>query len=495
MAATDPNAYGASWHAATMVEAPPRGPLTLECDVDVCVIGGGFAGLTVALETARRGWSVAVLEARRVAWNASGANTGFVRPGFAADAPALIEKVGREHARTLWSFSEAGAEYVRRTIRETGMPGVDIEEHGWLHVSKTGDDSKLNGHADLLGREFGTAAEFWPTERVHAQLRSQRYFGGIFFPNAFSINPLNYALGLAAAAEAAGARIFEETPALEIDPAGVRKRITTPSARLRAGHVVLAGNVHIGGLMPDLADTLIPVSNYVIATAPLGERLHDVIRFRGSVSDSERADNHYRIVAGDRLMWFGRRTLWQGAPRRYARALAADIGRTYPPLGKVETEYAWTGTSGVTVHRMPQIGELSPGVWLASGFGAHGINTTAMAGELVARAIVDGHQGWRAFLPFELVWAGGRLGRAAVQTHYWYHRTRERIEGWLARRRRAAQSPGIEADPSTSDDVALAGASAAAAPKPRKRRRRKSKRRAQAGNSASEGEASGVGPA
>ncbi len=123
-------------------------------------------------------------------------------------------------------------------------------------------------------------------------LRSTRYFSGIYLPGAFAINPLNYALGLAAAAEAAGARIFEETPALEIDPAGVRKRITTPSARVRAGHVVLAGNVHIGSLMPDLAGTLVPISTYSIVTEPLGERLRDAIRFRGAVTDNERGDNH-----------------------------------------------------------------------------------------------------------------------------------------------------------------------------------------------------------
>lgn len=121
--AADPSIYGASWYAAN-AQAPRRAPLSLELDVDVCVIGAGLAGLTVALEVARRGWSVAVLEARRIAWNASGRNSGFVLPGFAADPKALLERVGRNHARMLWALSEEGAEYVRRTARETGMPDV-----------------------------------------------------------------------------------------------------------------------------------------------------------------------------------------------------------------------------------------------------------------------------------------------------------------------------------------------------------------------------------
>ena len=481
MAATDPAAYGASWYASRMVETPARGPLTLELDVDVCVVGGGLAGLTVALEVARRGWSVAVLEARRIAWNASGRNAGFVLPGFGADAQALIDKVGRSHAKTLWALSEAGADYVRRTIRETRMPGAEIEETGWLRVSKSGDDRQMADHAELLASEFGTAAEFWPAERVRTRLRSARYFSGVHLPGAFSINPLNYALGLAAAAEAAGARIFEETPALEIDPAGVRKRISTPLARVRAGQVVLAGNVQIGGLMPNLANTLAPISTYIITTAPLGDRLRDAIGFRGAVSDTRLADNHYRVVDRDRLMWSGRCTLWQGEPRRYARTLAADIARTYPQLGKVQAEYAWTGTSGTAVHRMPQIGELSPGVWLLSGFGAQGINTTAMGAETVARAIVDGGQAWRLFLPFDLVWAGGRLGRTAVQASYWYGRTRERIAGWLARRRRVLPLPEVESGPPAGNGAEPDSAPIAAnASKPPKRKRRRAKRYAKA---------------
>ena len=122
------------------------------------------------------------------------------------------------------------------------------------------------------------------------------------------------------------------------------------------------------------------------------------------------------MVDGDRLLWSYRRTVSERNPRRYVRKLLADIRRIYPQLGKVEAEYAWSGTLGATVHRMPQIGELLPGVWLLSGFGGQGIDTTAMGGDLVARAILDGGQAWRLFQPFDLVWAGGRLGRAAVQT-------------------------------------------------------------------------------
>jgi gamma-glutamylputrescine oxidase len=437
MSTIDPNAYGASWYQATQVPAPSRGRLVVEADADVCVIGAGLAGLTVAREVARRGKSVVVLEAHRVAWNASGRNTGFVLPGFAASMDSIVARVGLDRAKTLWALSETGAEYVRRAIGETKMPGAELSETGWLHVSKTGRDNPMRSEAEFLAGEFGAATEFWPRERVCDQLRSPLYFGAIHYPRAFTIHPLNYALGLAAAAEAAGARIYEESPVLEIDPTGLRKRVVTKHARIRAGHVVLAGNVHLAEYMPRFGGSLLPIFTYVIATAPIGPELREAIRFPGAVSDTDLADNHYRVTGDGRLIWSGRSTVWLGRPQRYVGELLADITRAYPQLRGVQSDHAWSGTLGHTVHRMPQIGEMSPGLWLLSGFGGHGLNTTAMGGELIARAIVEGDRRWELFSPFEIVWAGGALGRAVQQGYYWSFRTSEKLGGWLARRREA----------------------------------------------------------
>ncbi len=457
MQAVDPMPQGSSWYAATMVPAPERGPLTIDLDVDVCVIGGGLAGLTTAREVARRGWSVAVIEAHHVASGASGRNCGFVLPGFAERLDRIIDRVGLERAKALWALSERGLDYVRTTIRETRMPGVDPVD-GWLFVSKLRDAPGLPAEATLLREEFGTPAEAWPADKIQGILKSRLYHNGLHFPRAFHIHPLNYALGLAAAAEKAGARIFENTPALSIDPSGIRKRVTTPSARVRANHVVLAGNTGLGALMPELAATLLPVTTYVATTAPLGAGLAEAVAYSGAVTDTERADNHYRIVDGNRLLWSGGMTTWESNPRRFIRRLAADIKRTFPQLGAVSIEHIWSGTLGNAVHKMPQIGEISRGLWLASAFGGHGFNTTAMAGELIARAIVEGDQTWRLFSPYDLVWAGGVLGRAAVQIGFWSTRIVEVVEAQLAPARPAAMTassvnlPGVppEAEPAAA---------------------------------------------
>lgn len=429
-------AYGNSWYAATKIDAPLRPQLSFDLDVDVCVIGGGLAGLTVAREVARTGWSVVLLEAGHLAGSASGRNTGFVLPGFGADADKLVARVGFDRTKDIWALAQAGLDYVRDAVVANGVSGID-PENGWLHVSKEDNSDAFVAEVQLLG-ELGCEIEGWQTDRVRGVLRSERYFYAINHLRALTIHPLNYALKLAAAAERDGARIFENTRALSIDPSGVRKRIVTPGARLRANHVVLCGNVQLGALLPRVASTLVPMTTYVITTAPLGEALTRAVGYPGGISDSDHADNHYRIVGGDRLMLSGRSTAWTRDPKRYIKALTGDIKKTYPQLGDVAVDYAWRGTLGLTIHRMPQIGELGPGVWLASGFGGHGLNTTAMAGNLIARAIIDGDQTWRQFTPFELVWAGGMMGRAAGQTRSWIKRLRAAIAERRAKARELA---------------------------------------------------------
>jgi glycine/D-amino acid oxidase-like deaminating enzyme len=467
-ASADVPAQGPTWYEATTAAERERHRLTFDLDVDVCVIGGGLAGLTVAREVARRNWSVAVLEAHQIAGSASGRNCGFVLPGFAQPMARIAERVGLDAARAMWALADAGRAYVRDTIAETGMPGADPVS-GWLRVAKFAEDAGFAAEVDDLRDRYASDVELWSADEVRASLRSPLYCNAMHFPSAFHIHPLNYAQGLAAAAERAGARIFEATPALELDPAGIRKRIVTPSARVRAGKIVLAGNVALGPLQPRLAATLVPITTFVATTAPIGERLGEAIAYRGAVSDTERADNHYRIVGGDRLLWSGAMRAWAADPRRFARRLRADIARTYPQLGRVEIEYIWSGTLGRTVHRMPQIGELSPGVWVASGFGGNGLNTTAMAGLLIARAITEGDAQWRLFDPYELVWAGGRAGRALAQGIHAGARLRERANAlsmWWRQRRRWPKRPAPSDTPDASAELEHLAAVASAVPAP-----------------------------
>ncbi|MBV8754662.1 MAG: FAD-binding oxidoreductase, partial [Hyphomicrobiales bacterium] len=430
---TEGTPWGATWYAATMVDVPERTALAGDIDVDVCVIGAGLAGLTAARELARRGWSVGVLEARRVAWNASGRNAGLVAPGFAERLEAIVERVGLRRAKELWALSTAGVDYVRTTIRETEMPGVEPVQ-GWLVVRRTDDEEEVLRLVAMLRVDFGVNAEACPTEEVREVLRTPAYYQAVHMPEAFHVHALNYALGLAGAAERAGALIYEDSPAVALDVLGVRKRIHTPNGRIRANHIVLAGGPHLGDVFPPIAGTVVPVASYIATTAPLGERLAEAIIYPGVIADTRRAGDYYRVIGGDRLMWGGRITSRLSPPRRLPALMRRHIVRVYPQLADVEIEYAWPGTMSYAVHKMPQIGELSPGVWLAGAFGGHGLNTTAMAGDLIARAIIERDDRWRLFSAYELVWAGGRIGPAAARVVYWSMQLRDVLEERLSRR-------------------------------------------------------------
>src|SRR3984893_2607227 len=391
--------------------ARERARLSFDLDVDIAIVGAGLAGLTVALEAARLGASVAVLEGRHVGWNASGHQLGTVMPGYGLPVGELIARIGFEDTRELWSLSKQGADFVRATASEQLIPGIALSE-GALEVSNVDVGDQLISRLQMLGEGFGTEVEGWQVDRVRAELKTERYFHGVYYPKAFQIDGRKYVHGLAALARRAGARIFEDTPVVSIDASGIRKRIVTPSARLRASHIVLAGNIHLGAPLRRLSDTLLPVWRYAALTAPLGERLAETIAFQGSVIDSDGID-HFRVVEGDRLMWASPETTWAANPARFAPAIARRIRTIFPQLGGVEITEVWSGAIGQTVHGMPQIGQLRKGLWVASGFGRQGLNTTAMAGQLIARSILWGDERWRLFSPFELVWAGGPTGRIA----------------------------------------------------------------------------------
>ena len=427
--------------ATTPADTPvlrERARLSFDLDADICVVGAGLAGLSVALEAARLGASVAVLEGRHVGWNASGHQLGTVMPGYELPVGELIERVGFEDARELWSLSKQGADLVRANASEEQMPGIGLTE-GALEVSNVDAGDQLISRLQMLGEDFETEVEGWQVDRVRAELKTGHYFHGVYYPRAFQVDGRKYVHGLAALARRAGARIFEDTPVVSIDPSGIRKRIVTPSARLRASHIVLAGNIHLGAPLKRLSETLLPVWRYAAVTAPLGERLAEAITFQGSVTDSDGVD-HFRIVDGDRLMWASPETTWAARPQRFAGAIARRIRTIFPQLGKVEIEDVFGGAVGQTVHGMPQIGQLRKGLWVTSGFGRQGLNTSAIAGQLIAQGILYGDERWRLFSPFELVWAGGPTGRVAGHVVGLWGRGSSAAAGALARYRERARA-------------------------------------------------------
>lgn len=423
--------YPDSWYAATRDKAFSRPALAGRQEADVAVVGGGFAGLHTARLLARRGQRVVLLERRRIGWGASGRNGGFVGPGYAERSGALIDRLGVEHARRLYAQSQRGTAIVREAIETMGRPDLLVGTRK-ITVSRTDQGPRFADRTRQLAERLGASFEPWDTGRVRDLLSTTRYHQAIHDPTSFHVHPLNLALALAADIERLGGTVFENTDAIALErDAGWHLR--TSGGEVRARAVVMAGNADLGPVQPRLARAVLPVATYVAVTSKLGPALAEAIRWSGAISDTRRAGDYYRVVDGDRLLWGGRITTDTREPPRLRDMMRRDILSVYPQLGDVAIAHAWPGLMGYAPHRMPQVGEIEPGLWVCSAFGGHGVAQTAAGADAVAAGIAGEDDRWTMFRPFGTAWAGGPFGRVATQLVYW----RLQASDWWDEKRQA----------------------------------------------------------
>ena len=418
--------YPRSWYAAT-AQIPERRPeLTGSMSCEVCVIGGGLAGLTLSRELARRGKSVVLLEANRIGWGASGRNGGFVSAGFAENIVNIIKRVGLDEAKALYKLSIEGLDHVRSMIAERD-PTIRMGE-GWLVAQRYPDADGQRRVSELLNREFGQRTIVLDPAETRRLLKSERYFHSRLDPSAFHIHPLRYCLALAAAGEEAGARVFEATRVQRVIDDKRPFQLVTAQGRITANHVVHCMSAHDQHLAGAAGRAVLPVATYVAVTEALGERAALAIGTEAAVSDTRRSGDYYRRITDGRILWGGRITTRVSEPKQLAADMKRDMLGVYPQLGHPRMEFAWSGIMSYAIHKMPIVAEIAPGQWAATAFGGHGLNTTAMAGILIARAIADKDTEWRRFMAFGTPWAGGLAGRVGVQLSYWHMQLQDRID-------------------------------------------------------------------
>lgn len=412
-----------TWYEATApartAGPPPRGVLA----ADACIIGGGLAGITTARELQRRGRIVVLLEAKTLAWGASGRNGGFVGNGFAAGIEDIIERVGLKNAQGLYRLSAHGTEYVRREI---GRLDASIRmSDGVIVAQRVNDPAGARRRQEMMLRDFGEGLDVLSTEQTRALLATERYFQSLRNPRSFMIHPLRYAWALADDAEHAGVSIFENTPAVSVSKKGSSFVVRTAHAEIHAPHVVHCVSSLDRRIHRPTGKAVLPVATYVAVTEPLSQ---EAIRTRSGVGDMRRAGDYYRLVTDNRLLWGGRITTRISEPARLAQMMKRDMLAVFPQLGDPKIDYAWAGLMAYALHKMPLIGRAYDGQWYANAFGGHGLNTTAMAGILLARAIADGDDEYRRFAAFQPKWAGGPFGRIGVQASYWHMQLRDRLD-------------------------------------------------------------------
>ena len=404
-----PGAYPPSWYAASADPLPPCDSLHGAVAADVCIVGGGYTGLSAALHLAQRGFSVVVLEAHRVGFGASGRNGGQVGSGQRLQQGDLEAMLGRDRAHLLWDLGQEAKALVRSLIADHRMdltfrPGV-------VHACWTDAEVRhARENAEKLQRDYGyDQIEALDRAALHHIVKSDVYRGGDVDRGAGHIHPLRYAFGLAKAALAAGARIYETSLVHHIQH-GPKPVVQTDRGRVVCDHVILACNGYLGALDGSVAARVMPINNYIVATEPLADPAA-VLAQDVAVADTKFVVNYFRLSEDKRLLFGGIESYGYRFPRDIAAAVRVPMETVYPQLKDVRIDYAWGGTLAVTRTRLPYFARVKPNVLNASGYSGHGVALASLAGKIMAEAVAGqmGRFDLMASLPTPAFPGGGAM--------------------------------------------------------------------------------------
>jgi gamma-glutamylputrescine oxidase len=421
----------ASYYAASM--ATPAGlpsrreMLRGDIQADVAVLGGGIAGCSAALHLAKRGYRVVLLEARFVGFGASGRSGGQTIFGLAASQQSLAAQVGRDDARRLFDLSIEALDLTQSLINDYA---IDCDYHaGHVHVAvKPRHLTELDDWARELHDEYGYGSvRLLNRDELQAHVRSERYLGGLIDSRSGHLNPLKFTTGVARAAEAAGAAIFENSQVLHYED-GPEVLVRTAHGSVRCAQLVLCGNAYIGAVAPPLARRILGVGTYIIATERLGEeRVRALLPSNAAIADINWILDYFRRSADHRLLFGGRVSYSAMQPPRLAESMRMRMLRIFPSLTDVKVAYAWGGYLDITMSRAPDFGRLAPNVFYMQGFSGHGMSLTGLAGKLVAEAAAGTAERFDIFarIPHRDFPGGRLLRRPSLVMAMMYYRLRD----------------------------------------------------------------------
>jgi gamma-glutamylputrescine oxidase len=385
--------YPQSWYAATAETLPPFPPLRGAARADVCVVGAGYTGLSAALHLAEAGLDVVLLEAQRVGFGASGRNGGQLGSGQRMEQTALERLVGADDAAHLWRLGEEAKDLVKGLVARHGIachlkPGV-------AHACFTAREmAQEHAYAAHLAEHYGyDRIEALDRDAMHALCPSPAYHGGTLDMGAAHLHPLSLALGLARAAQTAGVRIYEGSEVHDVRR-GARVRVATDAGHVEADRVLLACNGYLGGLERRVAARVMPINNFIVATAPLGDEAARVLTRDVAVADTKFVVNYFRLSHDKRLLFGGGESYGYRFPRDIHATVRRPMLEIFPHLADIPLDYAWGGTLAITMKRLPYLARVAPDILSASGYSGHGLGMATLAGRLMAEAVRGGSAGF-----------------------------------------------------------------------------------------------------
>lgn len=407
-----PGEFPPSYYAATADMPAERPVFEGEAAVDLVVVGAGYTGLSTALHAAEKGLSVVVLEAHRVGFGASGRNGGQVGTGWNKDQHWLEKRVGREDARRLWDLT-VEAKALTRELAAKHAPDAGYKPGVFQGEWTESGAEEARVYSEWLAETYGYATEYVGPDQVRDVCRSHVYEGGVLDWDAGHIHPLRYCLGLARAAEAAGAAIFERSEVVRLEDGAVY----TKAGRVSADHIVIAGNGYLPNIAGSVAARVMPINSFIAATEPLGDRAAEVLPKDVAVADDRFVVNYFRLSEDKRLLFGGRENYGLGFPTDILTALRARMERLFPDLAGVGIDYHWGGTLGITMHRLPMVRRINATTLAAGGFSGHGVALTGLTGKILAEAVAGqaGRFDLMSTLPVQR-FPGGAAARAPLLT-------------------------------------------------------------------------------
>jgi gamma-glutamylputrescine oxidase len=418
-----------------------RPPLEGEHRVDVAVVGGGLAGVSAALHLAKRGFTVALLEARFVGYGASGRSGGQTIFGLAVGQKSLEAQVGRDDAHRLFDLSIEALDCTQALIRDYAIDCDYRPNH--VHVAtKPRHVRELQEWIHELHDDYDyRSARLLDRDELQEHVRSERYLGGLVDSRSGHLHPLKYTLGLARAAEQEGVVIFENTPVLRYETTGVRGvsraggvsapiTVHTTHGQVRCAQLILCGNAYLGSVAPPLSRRILGVGTYMIATEPLDPgRLHRLLPSHAAVADMNWILDYFRPSADHRILFGGRVSYSAMQPRHLTQSMAERLVRVFPSLADLKIDYTWGGFLDITLSRAPDFGRLEPNVYYLQGFSGHGMSLTGLGGRLIAEAVAGTAERFDVFsrIPHRDFPGGALLRRPSLVAAMLYYRLRDLI--------------------------------------------------------------------